>query len=364
MQDLTADAVDRAIDRAPDRRAVDQALERALVLAARGPAHGPNPQVGCVLVDTTGTVVGEGWHRGAGTPHAEAAALASADPVRLRGATAVVTLEPCHHSGRTPPCSVALRDAGVARVVYACADPNPVAAGGVTWLARHGVEVRTGAGAGASPHLLDRADRLLEPWAAPWALGRPWVTGKTATSLDGRVAAADGTSRWITGAAARAHAHTVRSAVDAIVAGTGTVLSDDPALTARRADGSHHERQPVRVVVGRRAVPPDAAVRWGPGTWRHAATHDLAAVLDELGREGARRVLLEGGPTLLGAALRAGLVDELHAYLAPVLLGSGTPAVPDLDIATLAHAQRWHTHETHRLGEDVLVVARRPERKC
>lgn len=355
MQDLIATAV--------GGRALDDALDRALTLAVRGPEHGPNPQVGCVLVDAEG-IVGEGWHRGAGTPHAEAAALAAADPARLPGATAVVTLEPCHHTGRTPPCSVALRDAGITTVVYAVSDPNPVAAGGAAWLTGQGVAAPTAARAGLDADLVARAARLLEPWAAPWSLGRPWVTGKTATSLDGRVAAADGTSAWITGPAARAHAHTVRAGVDAIVVGTGTVLADDPALTARRPDGTPDAHQPLRVVVGRRPVPDGAAVRRGPGRWRHAATHDLAAVLDDLARNGARRVLLEGGPTLLGAALRAGLVDELHAYVAPVLLGAGTPAVPDLGVTTLAGAPRWHTHETHRLGEDVLVVARRPERKC
>ena len=339
--------------------AISRALARATALAARGPQRGGNPRVGCVILAPGGRTVAEGWHRGAGTAHAEADAIARADPADLVGATAVVTLEPCHHDGRTPPCSRALHAAGISRVVYAVADPHPLAAGGAQWLAARGVEVTTAREAGVGEDVVRPAEQLVADWTTTVRRHRPWLVAKTAASLDGRAAAADGTSKWITGTAARAHAHTVRADVDAIVVGTGTVLADDPALSARHPDGTLREHQPLKVVVGHRPVPERAALR--AGTWRHLATHDLAGVLSRLWDAGARRVLLEGGPTLLGAALRAGLVDELHAYLAPVLLGAGRPAVPELGITTLSAAPRWRTTETHHLGEDLLVIARPPE---
>ena len=340
----------------------DAALERALDLAGRGTLAGGNPRVGCVLLAADGGVLAEGWHRGAGTAHAEAAALAAVAPhdrARLVGGTAVVTLEPCHHTGRTPPCSRALHAAGLARVVHAAADPTPQARGGAAWLRAQGVDVVTAAGAGARPELIGRAGELLASWATAGRRHRPWVVGKTATSLDGRVAAPDGTSRWITGAEARAHAHEVRAEVDAILVGTGTVLTDDPALTARVPGGADAAHQPLRVVVGERPVPTGARLRRGGGEWLHRPTHDLAAVLDELYARGMRHVLLEGGPTLLTAALRAGLVDELHAYVAPVLLGSGPGAVSDLGVATIGDALRWRTTSIRRLGDDVLLTALR-----
>ena len=295
------------------------ALERALDLAARGPLHGGNPRVGCVLLAADGAVVAEGWHRGAGTSHAEAAALASVAPqdrARLVGGTAVVTLEPCHHTGRTPPCSRALHVTGLARVVHAVDDPNPKARGGGDWLRAQGVDVVTAAEAGL------RAD-------------------------------------LVTGPEARAQVHAVRAQVDAIVVGTGTVLADDPALTARNPDGALAAHQPLRVVVGERPVPAGAELRSGPGQWLHYPTRDLTAVLDELHGRGMRHVLLEGGPTVLTAALRAGLVDELHAYVAPVLLGAGPGAVADLGITTIGQAQRWRTTSIRRLGDDVLLTALR-----
>ena len=338
------------------------ALERALDLAARGPLHGGNPRVGCVLLAADGAVVAEGWHRGAGTSHAEVAALASVAPqdrARLVGGTAVVTLEPCHHTGRTPPCSRALHVTGLARVVHAVDDPNPKARGGGDWLRAQGVDVVTAAEAGLRADLVTRARELLISWATGGVRRRPWLIAKTATTLDGRVAAMDGTSRWITGPEARAQVHAVRAQVDAIVVGTGTVLADDPALTARNPDGALAAHQPLRVVVGERPVPAGAELRSGPGQWLHYPTRDLTAVLDELHGRGMRHVLLEGGPTVLTAALRAGLVDELHAYVAPVLLGAGPGAVADLGITTIGQAQRWRTTSIRRLGDDVLLTALR-----
>lgn len=335
-------------------RALETAMLRALALAAQGPAYGPNPRVGCVLLDPGGRPVAEGFHRGAGTPHAEAAALADArsrgiDP---RGTTAVVTLEPCAHHGRTGPCADALIEAGVATVHVAVADPNPVATGGAEKLRAAGIEVTTGI-------LADEGEELLRPWLHAVRTARPYVTLKLATSLDGRVAAADGTSRWITGPQARAHAHTVRAQVDAIAVGSGTALTDDPSLTARTVDGSLFDHQPLRVVVGRRTVPDDARLRGPGGALLHLPEHDLDVVLRRLAEREVRHLLVEGGPTLATALLAADAVDELHAYVAPVLLGTGATAVGDLGVTTIGDAARFTTQDVTRLGDDVLLVARR-----
>ncbi|MFF1529260.1 bifunctional diaminohydroxyphosphoribosylaminopyrimidine deaminase/5-amino-6-(5-phosphoribosylamino)uracil reductase RibD [Cellulomonas sp. NPDC058312] len=325
---------------------------RALDLAALGPAHGPNPRVGCVLLDPAGRVLGEGHHRGAGTPHAEVAALADARGrgADVRGATAVVTLEPCDHTGRTGPCSVALLDAGVARVVVAVTDPNPDATGGAARLRAAGVDVVVGVEEAAG-----RA--LLRPWLRAVGRGRPFVTLKLASTLDGRVAAADGSSRWITSPESRAHAHALRAEVDALVVGTGTALADDPALTARTADGDLAAHQPLRVVVGDRDLPVGGRLHGAGGELLHLRTHDPREVLAALQQREARRVLVEGGPTLAAAFLRAGVVDEVHAYVAPVLLGAGRPAVADLGIGAIGDALRLRTRAVRPLGPDVLVEA-------
>lgn len=329
-----------------------EAMRRALEIARRGPANGPNPRVGCVLLSPDGDVLGEGWHRGAGTPHAEVAALAdAADRGRsAQGATAVVTLEPCNHTGRTGPCSEALLAAGVARVVVSVADPNPVAAGGADRLREAGVDVETGV-------LVDEGRALLGAWLPAVERGRPFVTLKLATSLDGRVAAADGTSRWITSDVSRHHAHDLRAEVDAIVVGTGTALVDDPSLTARNAAGELHGQQPLRVVVGHRGLPADSRLHGPGGELVHVRTHDPAQVLAELSTREVRHVLVEGGPTLAAAFLASGLVDEVHAYVAPVLLGSGRPAMADLGVTTIGDAVRLTTRSVIPLGPDVLIVA-------
>lgn len=327
-------------------------MDRALELAARGPAGGANPRVGCVLLDAAGRTLAEGWHEGAGTPHAEAAAVAAAraSGVDTRGATAVVTLEPCSHTGRTPPCADLLLDAGVARVVYGLADPNPAAAGGAQVLTAAGIDVLGGVREPA-------AAALVRVWAASVRAGRPWVTLKLAASLDGRVAAADGSARWITSAEARTHAHRLRAEVGAIAVGTGTALVDDPALTARLADGSPAPRQPLRVVVGARDLPAGARLHAAGGELLQVRTHDPAEVVAVLAERQVRHLLVEGGPTLASAFLRAGLVDEVVAYVAPVLLGTGPAAVADLGIATIADALRLRVRSVERVGPDVVVVA-------
>jgi diaminohydroxyphosphoribosylaminopyrimidine deaminase / 5-amino-6-(5-phosphoribosylamino)uracil reductase len=324
----------------------DHYLDRAVARALHGPARDRNPRVGCVLVDPDGEVVAEGHHDGAGTPHAEAAALAAAG-TRSRGATAYVTLEPCHHHGRTGPCTRALLDTGVARVVYAVPEPTARATGGAAWLRGQGVLVEH------HPHAGSYA--LVADWARAAALGRPHVTWKIAGTLDGRVAAADGTSRWISSAESRADAHGLRAEVDAIVVGTGTALADDPALTARAPDGSDLAAQPLRVVVGHRDLPAGSRLEAGLAPALHLRTHDPHEVLRALGDRDVRTVLLEGGPTLAGAFWSAGCVDELLVYVAPVLLGAGPGAVPDLGISTLDDAARLRLVDVTRLGPDVRL---------
>ena len=324
------------------------ALRHAFALAQRGP-RGVNPQVGAVILSPAGEVLAEGWHHGAGTPHAEIDALSKLGPDAARGATAVVTLEPCNHTGRTGPCAVALIEAGVARVVYAVDDPGEVSSGGAARLRDAGVEVEGGV-------LRDEGEELIASWLTVQRLGRPHVTLKWAQSLDGRAAASDGTSQWITGPEARADVHRRRSLADAIVVGTGTVLADDPALTARREDGGLYEDQPRPVVVGVRAVPQEARVRKHPRPFMQDEGEDLRDLLDRLRELGAQRVFIEGGPTLAASFLRQGLVDELLVYIAPTLIGGDRLAVGDIGVTTISQQRRLDITGVDRLGDDILVT--------
>lgn len=326
-------------------------MRRALELAELGPARGVNPRVGCVILAPDGRTLAEGWHRGAGTPHAEVDALERLAPDAARGATAVVTLEPCNHTGRTGPCSQALIAAGVARVVYAVDDPGDHSSGGARTLRDAGVEVEAGV-------LADEVEAFLGDWLFAARARRPRVTVKWASSLDGRVAAADGSSRWITGPEARADVHLRRAAADAIAVGTGTVLADDPSLTARDADGELLDAQPVPVVFGRREIPADAALRRHPHDPLHFTGDDLDADLAELQRRGIRSLFVEGGPTLASALVAAGLADELLVYLAPAVIGGPRTAIVDVGVATIADALRYDFADLVRLGDDLLVVAR------
>ncbi|MBS1693339.1 MAG: bifunctional diaminohydroxyphosphoribosylaminopyrimidine deaminase/5-amino-6-(5-phosphoribosylamino)uracil reductase RibD [Actinobacteria bacterium] len=306
----------------------------------------PNPPVGAVILDAYGRVVATGATQPAGGPHGEVVALRAAAG-RAAGGTAVVTLEPCNHHGRTPPCVDALIAAGVSTVVYAVADPNPVAAGGASRLAAQGVEVVGGVLAE------EVAGGPLREWLHKTRTGLPHVTWKFATSIDGRSAAADGSSQWITGVAARADVHRHRAAADAIVVGTGTVFADDPTLTARRPDGSLAERQPLRVVVGEREVSADARVMNDDSRTMVIRTHDPREVLRALSDR--TDVFLEGGPTLAGAFLRAGVIDRILAYVAPILLGGPVTAVDDVGVLTIAQAQRWRFDGVTAVGPDVRL---------
>ncbi|MDR1799132.1 MAG: bifunctional diaminohydroxyphosphoribosylaminopyrimidine deaminase/5-amino-6-(5-phosphoribosylamino)uracil reductase RibD [Bifidobacteriaceae bacterium] len=330
------------------------ALDRAFDLAALGPLHGPNPRVGCVITAADGAWLGEGFHRGAGSPHAEVEALQDAAKRGhdVAGATAWVTLEPCNHQGRTGPCAQALAEAGVGRVVYAMSDPNPVAQGGGAYLLAR----RVGVVPDVAP---DRAADLNPAWLFAVTHGRPLVTLKQATTLDGYIAAVDGTSQWITGEAARAHAHGVRAAVDAVGVGTGTLLLDDPQLTARRADGALMEHQPLRVVIGQRDIPAQAAVNGPGGQVLHFRTHNPHDVVRALQAREVRHFLIEGGATIAAAFLQAGLVDSIHAYIASTLLGEGTKSTAPFGVGSLGQAPRWRTKEATQLGADVFIHAER-----
>lgn len=359
----------------PDASATDRAhMARALELARRGLfTTTPNPRVGCVIVRHD-VMIGEGWHVRAGAPHAEVAAL---DDVRRRGgdprgATAYVTLEPCNHTGRTPPCVDALIAAGVARVVFAVREPHAIAAHGAERLAAAGIAVETGV-------LEDEARQLNVGFFTRIARGRPWIRTKLAASLDGRTALADGTSRWITGEAARADGHAWRARACAVLTGVGTVLQDDPQLTVRAVPTT---RQPRRIVVDRRAdTPPQARVLdgggalvvtagprndgWPAGTETLALPDatgrvDLAALMRALGEREVNELHVEAGAKLNGALLDAGLVDELLLYVAPSVIGDPARGLFErgAPLAALAGRATLSIDTVDRIGDDLRIVAR------
>lgn len=352
-------------------------MARALQLAEQGLwSTSPNPRVGCVIVRDE-QIVGEGWHVRAGEPHAEVHALRAAGALAA-GATAYVTLEPCSHHGRTPPCADALLAAGVARVVAAMADPNPLVAGrGLARLAEAGVEVASG--------LLEEAARELNiGFVARMTRGRPWLRLKVAMSLDGKTALENGASQWITGPEARVDGHRWRARACAILSGSGTVLHDDPELNVR---GLATERQPLKVIVDSRLqTPPTAKVLRGGALLVAAAGADavdkpaaalqaqgaevlslpaadgrvdLPALLDELGRRGINEVHAEGGAGLNGALLDAGLVDELLIYVAPCLLGDRAQGAFAINpLSELTGRYRLAIRSQQAVGADWRIVAR------
>ncbi|MEW1820688.1 bifunctional diaminohydroxyphosphoribosylaminopyrimidine deaminase/5-amino-6-(5-phosphoribosylamino)uracil reductase RibD [Arthrobacter sp. NPDC080031] len=333
------------------------AMETALHVALRG-LRGANPLVGAVVLGPKGEQLVTGYHRGAGTPHAEADAIAKAQAkgLDLAGTTMVVTLEPCNHIGRTGPCARAIIDAGISRVVYAVDDPHDPAAGGAGTLRAAGVDVQSGLAAA-------EAWKLNREWFNAVEARRPFVTLHIAQTLDSRIAATDGTSQWISSPESLADNHGLRRLIDAILVGTETVLVDNPRLTAREADGAESPSQPLRAVMGLREVPADAAVRGTDGKFIQLPTRDPSEALELLFAEGIRHVMVEGGSRILSAFLAAGLVDELIVYLAPTLLGSGTPALTDLGISTLADAQHWNWDDAgggavHALGRDLRLHLR------
>jgi len=360
-------------------------IARAVALGERGRRSAPpNPWVGCVLV-RDGVVVGEGYHVRPGEPHAEAVALRAAND-RARGATAYVTLEPCAHVGRTPPCADALIGAGVERAVVALEDPDPRVRGrGLTRLRDAGVHVDVGVGA-------DLAARSLAPYLHHRRTGRAFCLAKVAMTLDGRIAAVDGSSRWITGESARQDAHELRAECQAIVVGSGTALADQPALSVRGVADT--PITPIRVLLDARGrVPADGPLfdavlaptlvvtsETAPSdrvdAWRAAGAKvevvapagngaglDLRAVLALLGTEGVLQAMFEGGAHVHGSLQAAGLVDRLVAYVAPLVLGTaGTPAFEWPGPPELAAADRFELEESTRFGDDVRLDLRRVPR--
>ncbi|MGY1642967.1 bifunctional diaminohydroxyphosphoribosylaminopyrimidine deaminase/5-amino-6-(5-phosphoribosylamino)uracil reductase RibD [Geodermatophilus sp. SYSU D00703] len=312
----------------------------------------PNPPVGAVVLAADGTPVGEGATAPPGGPHAEIAALTEAGD-RARGGTAVVTLEPCAHTGRTGPCADALLAAGIARVVVAVPEPTELAGGGAQQLRDAGVAVELGVEQAAAE------EGALAAWLTGVRERRPYVVWKAAGTLDGRVAAADGSSRWVTGPQARAAVHRLRATCDAVVVGSGTALADDPQLTVRDAEGRDAGRQPLRVVLDRRGrLPRTARVLDGAAPTLISAASGPRALLVELFERDVRRVLLEGGPTLAAAFLRDGLVDEAVVHLAPKLLGAGASLVGDLGITSIADALTLSVVDVTLLGGDVGIRLR------
>jgi diaminohydroxyphosphoribosylaminopyrimidine deaminase / 5-amino-6-(5-phosphoribosylamino)uracil reductase len=329
----------------------EASMQRALELALLGPAHGVNPQVGCVIVDAAGQIIGEGFHQGAGTDHAEVVALKNALGTKKRldaGSTAVVTLEPCNHTGRTGPCAKALIDAGVEKVVFASFDPGVVSSGGAKTLQEAGIEVIPGV-------LQEVADFQNRVWLSATKKQLPFVTLKWASSLDGRIAASDGTSKWISGAESRAHAHDLRSKVDAILVGTGTVMVDDPELTARKTDGSLYEHQPLRVILGEREIDGQKKVFNGSAETIQIRSRSIHGVLGELYARGVKHLLVEGGPTIASHFLKLDLVDEVLVYLAPKLLGGEKLAIDSIGVSTISEAKDLELLSVERLGPDILV---------
>ncbi|MGM0593707.1 MAG: bifunctional diaminohydroxyphosphoribosylaminopyrimidine deaminase/5-amino-6-(5-phosphoribosylamino)uracil reductase RibD [Pseudomonadota bacterium] len=354
-------------------------MSRALQAAARGlETTDPNPRVGCVLA-AEGRVLAEAWHERAGEPHAEVLALRQAGEA-AQGATAYVTLEPCNHHGKTPPCSEALIQAGVARVVVAMEDPNPLVAGqGLERLRQAGIEVQSGL-------LQGEAEALNPGFVLRMREKRPFVRCKLAMSLDGRTAMASGESQWITGEAARHDVHRLRAGSSAIMSGIGTVLADDPSLTVRRPDGQLAPRQPLRVVLDPHlSTPPDARFLRQPGHCLIVTAVEgdgMQEVLEEAGAEVValpqgsdaidlqrlmtllaereiNEVLLETGAILSGAALRAGVIDELVIYMAPKLMGDGARGLfhtPGLE--RLADAVSLTINDMRAVGDDWRITAR------
>ena len=328
------------------------AMLRALKLAALSPLYGENPQVGAVLINDAGEIVAEGWHKGAGTPHAEIDALKNLAAKNLTGAglTAVVTLEPCNHTGKTGPCSQALVEAGVKKVVFGTYDPGKTEGGGRFTLEEAGIEV-------VSDVLRDECVQLIAPWFTNKFNRRPYVVIKWAASIDGRTAAADGSSKWITGSEAREDVHARRAASQAIMVGTNTVDLDDPELTARKPDGSLYENQPLRVIVGERELNSNFRVFNSDSQTMQFKTRDMGLVMQQLFERGIRQVFVEGGAHLESALISAGYADEFLIYQAPKLIGGPAMAVRDIDVSNIHQAINLEFIETKKLGADILIRA-------
>ena len=332
-----------------DSKQYEQAMRRAMELSLLGPTYGGNPQVGAVILDKDLNIIAEGFHKGAGSNHAEVDALSKLSAVP-EGATAVVTLEPCNHTGRTGPCAQALINAGINKVVYGASDPGDASAGGAKTLASARVEVVAGL-------LADEIETQQRVWLTSMKKQRPFITLKWAQTLDGRSAASDKTSKWISGPESRNHVHKLRSEIDAILVGTNTVLQDDPELTARKPDGSLYEHQPLRVILGKTELNPALRVFNNDAETIQFKTHDLLEAISSLWNANVRHLLVEGGSKVMSSFIEAALFDEFLIYQAPLLVGGSNVAVEEIGISTMAEAKQLDFTEVNQLGKDIFIRA-------
>ncbi|HUX65580.1 MAG TPA: bifunctional diaminohydroxyphosphoribosylaminopyrimidine deaminase/5-amino-6-(5-phosphoribosylamino)uracil reductase RibD [archaeon] len=322
---------------------------RAIALSLLGlGCTAPNPIVGAVVADRSGKIISEGFHVGA--EHAEVLALRAVTG-SLNECTLYVSLEPCNHYGKTPPCTKAIIESGIKKVVYAIDDPNPVAGGGANALREAGIEVIANIGR-------PEAAWSNRAWLHKISTGRPYFVWKIASTIDGFTAALDGTSKWITGVEARRDGHILRAQSDAVLIGSGTALADNPSLTPHLIND---DRRPMRYIMGLRPMPAESHLLTDGGQTRIITSHNFEDLLADLRLENITQVLVESGSTLGTALMKAGLVDEIVLYQAPALLGSGTHAIGDLGISTLSSSLKWQFSSMERVGLDIKVLLTRKE---
>jgi len=321
-------------------------MKRALQLSELGLGlTSPNPIVGAVIIDADGKNIGEGFHQKVNDlRHAEVVALDKAG-AKAKGATLVLTLEPCNHEGKTPPCTEAIIAAGIKRVVFAVFDPNPIAKGGAEKLRAAGIEVISG--------LLEEEVRFSNrAWLKKISKNRPYITLKLATSLDGKIAAANGSSKWITNEISRSDVARLRSECDAIVTGIGTVIADDPALTVRGVERAGAKFAPTRIVMGKRPVPSGAKILDESAPTIHLETNDLTDLMELARVQGWNRILIEAGPKLVGGFLNARLFDELFLYQAPTFLGGSNDFTGELEIRDISERMDLELRDFLALGDE------------
>jgi diaminohydroxyphosphoribosylaminopyrimidine deaminase/5-amino-6-(5-phosphoribosylamino)uracil reductase len=326
-----------------------QLMQRAIDLSALGLGKTfPNPVVGAVLADKDGQIIGEGFHQGA--EHAEVLAIKDAADIP-DGARLFVTLEPCNHTGKTPPCTEAIIKAGIKNVTYAVADPNPIAAGGAAKLKDAGIKVEAGL-------LVKSAQEVNQDWLTKIAFNRPRFVLKIAATIDGKVAAADGSSKWITSEDARADVAKIRSEVDAILTSTKTVIDDNPTLNSKGAG-----KNPYRIVMGRSEIDPASNILNDAALTELIKSQDVSALINFVNQAGFNRVLVEAGPTLGSALLAAGLIDEVILYIAPTIFGSGTNSIADLGITTISERLDLVLISNEVIGVDLKLTYQIPHKE-
>jgi len=320
-------------------------MARAIELSRHGLGRTfPNPVVGAVVVSPEGTIIGEGFH--VGGDHAEVVALSQCDEQgnMTLGATIFVSLEPCNHTGKRPPCTQAILEAGISRVVFAVRDPNPVAMGGAETLRAHGIET-------VEHVLAEESAYVNRAWLHKIAKARPFITWKIASSFDGFTAAADGTSQWITSEESRSFVQSMRAESDAIVIGTGTALADNPSLIPK-----NDPRRPLRVVMGERSIPTEARINSDEAETLYVRSREVKKLVAATTERGLNSILLEAGPTLGSALLTEGLVDEIYWFQAPALFGNGQKAIDDISVQTLSQALELRILNSSMIGPDLLTI--------